>query len=131
MKLLHINRIGTTFMTVAAIGLFGFSGVLLARAWPTLSRVATHHETRDMRVTGQCRNLATKFGFQAQEQAARLSISMPKSAIGDLKQNFDYASIVVAACDGYTLETFCAGNGCGSYSLTMSLREVNRVTQSR
>lgn len=131
MNNLLANRILAPLLIVGSVGLFGLSGVLMTRAWPTLAKAAAHHETHTTRVIGQCRNIATRLGFQIESKEGRLNASVPASQLNQIKQSFDYASIVVAACDGYRLDAFCAGTGCGNASLFLSLREVRSVTDSR
>lgn len=131
MNNLLANRILAPVLIVGAVGLFGLSGALLTRAWPALVKAAAHHETQATRVVGQCRNIANKLGYQVESKEGRLNMSVPASQLNQIKQSFDHASAIVAACDGYRLDAFCAGTGCGDKSVFFSLRKVNSVTQSR
>lgn len=104
-----------------------FSGVamissvmLYLKAWPSISLINEHQDIQPI-AESNCTQFASKFSFTA-KQAQNGVITMTKPTISDHTIDFGKASALIASCQGYALERFCAGAGCGATQVQFSLK---------
>lgn len=121
MRRATINRLLAAVLTLAALGLWGASGWVGYRAWPTLQAVALQPAPAEG-IKQRCVAAAKALGFSAEKQDRGVRIRWPKSRIGQIEQAFNKASILIPLCESYELESFCAGRDCGQDALFLSLR---------
>lgn len=116
-------------LLILLTGVAMFSSVMLyLKAWPSISLISEHHDIQPLVESG-CMQSASQFGFVA-KQVEGGSISMSKLQISDYMVDFGKASALIASCQGYTLERFCAGAGCGSTQIQFSLKPAIKAPTS-
>lgn len=119
----------TLFSVVAMIS----SVMLYLKAWPSISLINEHQDIQPL-AESNCTQAASKFGFTA-KQLESGSITMTKSIISDHTIDFGKASALIVSCQGYALERFCAGAGCGAnqiqFSLKPAIREEGSTPESK
>jgi len=96
------------------------STMLYLKAWPAISLINEHQDIQPL-AESSCTQVASKFGFTAKKMDSG-SIAMTKSIISDHTVDFGKASALIASCQGYALERFCAGAGCGANQIQFSLK---------
>lgn len=104
------------------------STMLYLKAWPSISLINEHQDIQPL-AESNCTQSASKFGFTA-KQAESGSITMTKSIISDHTIDFGKASALIASCQGFALERFCAGAGCGANQVQFSLKPAIKETGS-
>ena len=104
------------------------STMLYLKAWPSISLINEHQDIQPL-AESNCSQSASKFGFTAKETESG-SIMMTKSIISDHTIDFGKASALIASCQGYALERFCAGAGCGANQVQFSLKPAIKETGS-
>lgn len=104
------------------------STMLYLKAWPSISLINEHQDIQPL-AESSCTQAASKFGFTA-KQTESGSITMTKSIISDHMIDFGKASALIASCQGYALERFCAGAGCGANQVQFSLKPAIKETGS-
>ena len=104
------------------------SVMLYLKAWPSIALISEHHDIQPLVETG-CMQSASQFGFVA-KQIEGGNISMSKSQFSDYVVDFGKASALIASCQGYALERFCAGAGCGSTQIQFSLKPAIKASTS-
>lgn len=117
-----INIMLAVLLVLAGMGLWGLSGVVVYRAWPTINTVMHQPPPADT-VQDSCEAAATQLGFRARPAQNTLMLTWPGDDLSQLKGAFDKASLVIALCDAHHTQSFCAGPDCGQGILFMSLRK--------
>ena len=105
------------------------STMLYLKAWPSISLINEHQDIQPL-AESNCTQSASKFGFTA-KQTESGSITMTKSIISDHTIDFGKASALISSCQGYALERFCAGAGCGTNQVQFSLKPAIKETGSK
>lgn len=115
-----VNHLLATVLVLLGLGLWGLSGLVTYRGWPTLKAVVTQPPPM-AGVRQQCTTAARALGFEVERVGRDLHVSLPKSRLAGLKAGFANASVLIPMCDNYRLQSFCAGSGCGPNALFLSL----------
>lgn len=118
-----INRLLDTALVLVGLGLWGLTGLVTYRAWPTFKQVVTQPPP-SVAVKQSCAEAANALGFIVQQSGRDVHASLPQSEIAHLKSAFSDASVLIPMCAGYRLQSFCAGRGCGPNAVFLSLVPV-------
>lgn len=120
-----INRLLATVLVIAGFGLCALAGVVIARAWPMLEHVMTR-PAPVVAAQHRCRATAEELGFDVRATPENLRVTWAGGDFNNIRRAFAHASVLVSMCDSYQLHSFCAGRGCGSNKLFMTLRPVRK-----